>query len=255
MEEPNLVRSVHDEFFAAGAMVATTNSYAIHRDRLIAAGLNDQFENLHRTACEIACASRDAAGRGSVAGAIGPLIGSYQTGPLPHDAVELFAEVCRIQAPYVDHFLIETVSALDHVRATLEGATGHGKPVWLSVSVEDNDGTKLRSGEHLEGVMDQINDAEALLVNCGTPEAVTSALNVIKGCGKRFGAYANGFVEITQSFVQVGATVKELSARKDLTPDAYAEFAEDWAQMGATIIGGCCEVGPSHIAEIARRLT
>jgi S-methylmethionine-dependent homocysteine/selenocysteine methylase len=255
MEEPNLVRSVHDEFFAAGAMVATTNSYAIHRDRLITAGLNDQFENLHRTACEIACASRDAAGRGSVAGAIGPLIGSYQTGPLPHDAVELFAEVCRIQAPYVDHFLIETVSALDHVRATLEGATGHGKPVWLSVSVEDNDGTKLRSGEHLEGVMDQINDAEALLVNCGTPEAVTSALNVIKGCGKRFGAYANGFVEITQSFVQVGATVKELSARKDLTPDAYAEFAEDWAQMGATIIGGCCEVGPSHIAEIARRLT
>ena len=39
MEEPNLVRSVHDEFFAAGAMVATTNSYAIHRDRLITAGL------------------------------------------------------------------------------------------------------------------------------------------------------------------------------------------------------------------------
>ena len=255
MEEPNLVKSVHDAFFAAGAMVATTNSYAIHRDRLITAGLNDQFEKLHRTACEIACASRDATGRGSVAGAIGPLIGSYQTGPLPHDAVERFAEVCRIQAPYVDHFLIETVSALDHVRATLEGATGHGKPVWLSVSVDDNDGTKLRSGEHLEAVMDHITDAEALLVNCGTPEAVTVALDVIKGCGKRFGAYANGFVEITQSFVQVGATVKELSARKDLTPDTYAEFAEDWAQMGATIIGGCCEVGPSHIAEIARRLT
>ena len=255
MEEPNLVRSVHDEFFAAGAMVATTNSYAIHRDRLITAGLNVQFENLHRIACEIACESRDAIGRGSIAGAIGPLIGSYQTGPLPHDAVERFAEVCRIQAPYVDHFLIETVSSLDHVSATLEGATGHGKPVWLSVSVDDNDGTKLRSGEQLEGVMDQINDAEALLVNCGTPEAVTVALDVIKGCGKRFGAYANGFVEITQSFVQVGATVKELSARKDLTPDAYAEFAEDWAQMGATIIGGCCEVGPSHIAEIARRLT
>lgn len=255
MEEPNLVRSVHDEFFAAGAMVATTNSYAIHRDRLITAGLNEQFENLHRIACEIACESRDAIGRGSIAGAIGPLIGSYQTGPLPHDAVERFAEVCRIQAPYVDHFLIETVSALDHVSATLEGATGHGKPVWLSVSVDDNDGTKLRSGEQLEGVMDQINDAEALLINCGTPEAVTVALDVIKGCGKRFGAYANGFVEITQSFVQVGATVKELSARKDLTPDAYADFAENWAQMGATIIGGCCEVGPAHIAEIARRLT
>lgn len=255
LDEPELVRAVHDDFFAAGAMVATTNSYAIHHDRLIPAGLDDQFEPLHRAACEIACASRDAAGGGRVAGAIGPLIGSYQTGTLPKDAVKRFAEVCRIQAAYVDHFLIETVSAFDHVRATLEGASGHGKPVWLSVSVDDCDGTKLRSGEPLEGVMDLIDRVDALLVNCATPEAVTVAVDVIKGCENPFGAYANGFTEITQSFVQVGATVRELSTRTDLTPDAYAAFAEDWANMGATIIGGCCEVGPAHIAEIVRRLT
>jgi S-methylmethionine-dependent homocysteine/selenocysteine methylase len=24
--------------------------------------------------------------------------------------------------------------------------------------------------------------------------------------------------------------------------------------MGATIVGGCCETGPAHIAELARRL-
>ena len=255
LEEPELVRAVHDDFFAAGATVATTNSYAIHHDRLIPAGLDDQFEPLHRAACEIACASRDAAGVGRVAGAIGPLIGSYQTGPLPSDAVDRFAEVCRIQAPYVDHFLIETVSALDHVRATLAGACGHGKPVWLSVSVDDVDGTRLRSGEALEEVMGCIDGADALLINCATPEAVTMAVDVIKDCGKPFGAYANGFTEITQSFVKVGATVQELSARTDLTPDVYAAFAETWAQLGATIIGGCCEVGPAHIAELVHRLT
>lgn len=255
LEKPDLVRAVHDDFFAAGAVVATTNSYAIHRDRLIPAGLDDKFEQLHRAACEIACAARDAAGGGRVAGAIGPLIGSYQTGPLPQDAVERFSEICRVQAPYVDQFLIETVSALDHVCATLEAASGHGKPVWLSVSVDDYDGTKLRSGEPLESVMDCIDDADALLVNCATPEEVTTAVDVIKGCDKPFGAYANGFTEITQSFVQVGATVRELSARTDLTPDAYAAFAEGWAKMGATIIGGCCEVGPAHIAELVRRLT
>lgn len=64
-DEPALVRAVHDDFFAAGATVATTNSYAIHHDRLIPFGLDHQFEALHRTACEIACASRDAAGGGS----------------------------------------------------------------------------------------------------------------------------------------------------------------------------------------------
>ena len=238
-----------------GSVVATTNSYTIHHDRLITAGLDEQFEALHRAACEIACASREAAGGGSVAGAIGPLIGSYQTGALPQDAVERFAESCRIQAPYVDHFLIETVSALDHVRATLAGASGHGKPVWLSVSVDDYDGTKMRSGEALELVLDIIDDADALLVNCATPEAVTMAVDVIKSCEKPFGAYANGFTEITQNFVQVGATVQELSTRTDLSPEIYADFAEEWAKMGATIIGGCCEVGPAHIAEIVRRLT
>jgi len=103
-------------------------------------------------------------------------------------------------------------------------------------------------------VRECVDGADALLVNCATPEAVTMAVNVIKGCGKPFGAYANGFTEIAQSFVQVGATVQELSARTDLTPEAYADFAEDWAEMGATIIGGCCEVGPAHIAEIVRRL-
>ena len=255
LEEAEVVRAVHDDFFTAGAMVATTNTYAVHHDRLIPAGLDAQFEPLHRKACEIACASRDAAGGGRIAGAIGPLIGSYQTGPAPLDAVERIAEICRIQAPYVDHFLIETVSALDHVRVALAGARGHGRPVWLSMSVDDYDGTKLRSGEHLEGVMDCIDHADALLVNCATPEAVTAAVDVIKGCEKPFGAYANGFTGITRSFVQVGATVRELSTRTDLTPEAYAEFAEAWAEMGATIIGGCCEVGPAHIAEIVRRLT
>jgi homocysteine S-methyltransferase len=28
-----------------------------------------------------------------------------------------------------------------------------------------------------------------------------------------------------------------------------------WVDAGATIVGGCCEVGPAHIAELARRLT
>ena len=44
-----------------------------------------------------------------------------------------------------------------------------------------------------------------------------------------------------------------LEARKDLGPAAYAAFAEQWVEGGASIIGGCCEVGPAHIAELARR--
>jgi len=256
LNEPALVRAVHDDFFTAGAMMATTNTYATHHDRLIPAGLDDQFETLHRTACEVACAARDAAGGGGrVAGALGPLFGSYRNDPMPDDAVGRFEEICRIQAPFVDLFLIETASSIAQARTAVAGATGHGKPVWLSVSVNDLDGTLLRSGEPLEQVLNWTDGVDAVLVNCATPEAVTSALDVITGTDKAVGAYANGFTEIAPSFVAVDATVRALSVRHDLSPAAYAGFAEAWAKKGATIIGGCCEVGPAHIAEMVRRLT
>ena len=38
-----------------------------------------------------------------------------------------------------------------------------------------------------------------------------------------------------------------------MTPERYADIAEDWVEAGATIIGGCCEIGPAHIAELRRR--
>ena len=33
IHHPELVRAIHDDYFAAGATVATTNTYAIHHDR------------------------------------------------------------------------------------------------------------------------------------------------------------------------------------------------------------------------------
>jgi homocysteine S-methyltransferase len=71
--------------------------------------------------------------------------------------------------------------------------------------------------------------------------------------GGRFGAYANGFSGISADYVP-GSTVKALKGRTDLGPEAYADFALGWVAEGATIVGGCCEVGPAHIAELARRL-
>lgn len=174
---------------------------------------------------------------------------------MPDDAVARFDEICRIQAPFVDLFLIETASSIAQACTAVAGATGHCKPIWLSVSVNDGDGTLLRSGEALEQVLNWTDGVDALLVNCTTPEAVSTALDVIKGTDKAVGAYANGFTEIAPSFVAVDATVRALSSRHDLSPAAYAAFAEAWAKKGATIIGGCCEVGPAHIAELVRRLT
>jgi homocysteine S-methyltransferase len=94
---------------------------------------------------------------------------------------------------------------------------------------------------------------DTVLVNCSTPEAVGMAVGALAGCGLRVGAYANGFTRIDDAFLQPGATVDVLKKRKDLDPEAYAGFAADWVTKGVSIVGGCCEVGPAHIALLAKR--
>jgi S-methylmethionine-dependent homocysteine/selenocysteine methylase len=54
--------------------------------------------------------------------------------------------------------------------------------------------------------------------------------------------------------LQPGGTVDTLASRADLDPEAYAEHALAWVEQGATLVGGCCEVGPAHIAALAKRL-
>jgi homocysteine S-methyltransferase len=72
--------------------------------------------------------------------------------------------------------------------------------------------------------------------------------------GRPFGAYANGFTHLAEVFLTPAPTVDALTARQDLTPARYADFAMGWVARGATIVGGCCEVGPSHIAALAAAL-
>ncbi len=258
LDAPHLVREIHDDYFAAGAEIATANTYTLRRDRLDPAGLGERFFELHALACRMAAEARDAHGSGLVAGAAGPITQSYigDAGPPRAEAAALFDEVARAQAPYVDVLLAETVPSMARAVATVDGLEGHGKPVWMAISVMDTDGTRLRSGEPVEEILDLAvqRGVAAFLVNCSWPEAVTQALEVVSGAPMPLGAYANGFTQIPDDFKRATATVDILKARTDLSPAVYADFAARWVDLGATIVGGCCEVGPAHIAEIARRL-
>lgn len=258
IDHPGLVQAVHDDYFAAGASVATTNTYAIHRDRLVKVGIEDRLAALHDAALSEAKAACAKAGHGRIAGSIGPLVASYrpETHP-PHDeAVAKYAEVATILAPHVDLILCETVASLAHARAILEGALPTGLPVWLSVTVSDTDGARLRSGEpaaeaaRLAAAM----GAVAILANCSAPEAMPAALAAFASAGLPFGAYANGFERITEDFLKDSPTVDALHARRDLGPEAYAAHAMSWVAQGATIVGGCCETGPAHIAALSAAL-
>ncbi|MEL6264783.1 MAG: homocysteine S-methyltransferase family protein [Pseudomonadota bacterium] len=257
LDEPELVRRVHDDFFAAGAEIATVNTYAVQHDRLQTADLDDRFRDLHLTACRLACEARDAHGSGRVAGSLGPLGWSYRPdlAPPAETAARLYAEIVAIQAGHVDLFICETMASVDQARGALMGLEGTDRPVWLAVSTMEEDGTRLRSGEPVDAVLAVVDDFEpaALLVNCTAPESISNALGKLRGHGIPLGAYGNGFVRIAEDYKTNTATVSQLSTREDLSPARYADFAEDWAALGATILGGCCEIGPAHIAELRRR--
>ncbi|UWQ41184.1 homocysteine S-methyltransferase family protein [Leisingera aquaemixtae] len=258
MDRPEVVGSIHADYFAAGATIATTNTYAVLRDRLKRAGIEDHFEELLEKAAAQATAARDAHGSGRIAAALGPLIASYRPDICPpHDeAKHIYAELVSRLDPSADLFLIETVSSVEQAKGALLGCAGTDKPVWLAVSVKDDDGTRLRSGEPLAALAPLVEEfqPDAVMINCSRPEVVGSGLDIIKGFGKPFGAYANGFTRISEGFLKDAPTVDALEQRRDLGPEPYAALAMGWVAQGATIVGGCCEIGPDHIAELARQL-
>ena len=252
IDHPEVVEAIHLDYFKAGAIIATTNTYAIHRDRLAPYDAEGQFRDLHETALGIASRARDANGGGYVAGAMGPLAASYRPdlAPPADQAADRYAEIAQLQADSVDFFLLETMSSIDQARGAVMGASVPNKPVWLAVSVDDKDGTKLRSGEPLADLMEGLSDlrVDALLINCSPPEAVSQGVPILPN-NLPTGAYANGFTEISEAFAVPGQVVTDLETR-EIGLSEYADFALRWADDGATILGGCCEIGPDHIAKL-----
>ena len=258
IDHPGLVKAIHADYFAAGASVATTNTYNILHDRLVGVGLDHYYHALHLRALMEAHEARAEAGRGIIAGSMGPLGESYRPDLTPPVTVSapLYADKARIMAPHVDVILLETLSSLDLCRGALQGAQAAGRPVWLSVSVHDRDGSRLRSGEPVAALSDVIAEypTAAVLANCSMPEAMAAALGVLATFGLPFGAYANGFSEISSLPLPEDTSAPDYTHRHDLTPEKYTAFAMSWVAMGASIVGGCCEVGPAHIRHLSAAL-
>ena len=259
LENPELVGAIHSEYFRSGATIATTNTYPVLRDRLEKVGLAHKLQALWDSALKSALDSRNAYGKGRVAGSIGPLVGSYrpESCPPPEVAEVSYAEIIKALSPSVDLLLLETMSSVSQAEGALRASRGSGRPVWLAMTVNDFNGKLLRSGEDLNDLRPLLEyfEPDALLINCSRPEAVSTAVDVIKDFGYPFGAYANGFEKISKDFVETSPTVDKLEQRHDLDEKKYADFVMSWIDQGASIVGGCCEIGPSHILELSKRIS
>ena len=209
-------------------------------------------------AVDSAINARNKLGYGKVAASIGPLIASYRPDicPPPAEAEKIYDEMISHLSLKTDIILIETMCSIDQAEGALRASEKINKPVWIGFSVDDFDGSKLRSGENLKDIVSILEKftIEAVLINCSRPEVVTTAVEIVSSFNKKFGAYANAFTKISSGFLKDAPTVDALEERKDLNPENYLKFVMEWVELGASIVGGCCEVGPEHIKLIANKL-
>jgi len=276
LEGPHFVRQVHDSYVAAGAQVITTNSYAIVPFHIGEERFNDQGEALATLAGRLGREAADAATPGSVklAGSLPPVFGSYRPDLFrAEDASRILDPLVRGLSPYVDLWLAETQGSTQEARAA-RAAIGpqDQRPFWISFTLDDNDpqavalgrqAPTIRSGEHIAKAVAaalELN-AQALLFNCSHAAVMEAAIREASRAfadlpeAKRpaIGVYANAFAPHSEEeHRQANEGLSKL--RDDLEPADYVAFARRWQAAGASIVGGCCGVGPEYIAALASAL-
>ena len=269
LEGPDFVTRMHQRYVEAGADVITTNSYAVVPFHLGSARFAARGAELADLAGRLARNAVTVARRPvRVAGSLPPVCGSYRADLFrPDEARPILQVLIRGLAPHVDHWLAETLSAIEEaelVREVIDATDSVARPLWLSFTLEDESAVRgqprLRSGQPVsEAVAAAIRlRAAAVLFNCSQPEVMEDAVLVAgrvledARADLRVGVYANAFPPQPKD-----ATANDglSDIRADLTPQNYLTFAKAWHQNGASILGGCCGIGPEHIDALRRGLT
>ncbi len=264
IEAPQFVALAHAAFISAGAQVITTNSYAVVPFHIGEARFADLGHSLAALAGRLARDAAEKAGHSvTVVGSLPPVCGSYRADLFDAaNARPVLKTLIDALSPFVDHWLAETLSSTAEADLVADILGEDARPLWLSFTLDDEHGAaggvRLRSGQTVaEAVAVGIRlRAKALLFNCSQPEVMAEAVGLagqaLGGASIRLGVYANAFPP-QGAEAEANATLHPI--RADLTPQGYLAFAQAWRDAGASIIGGCCGIGPEHIAALAQAVT
>ena len=260
LEQPELVKAIHREFVDAGADVITTNTYSTVPSYLDKGGLGDRYEELTALGGRLAREVADDVDREiQVAGSIPPLSESYRSDLVPaaDEAAPIYKDVVRALRPYVDFYLCETMSTSEEARTAASAGLEHGggKPVYVAWTLNETPGKGLRSGETIEAALARLDDLDiaGYLFNCTQPEAIEVGLETLEKLTDRpLGCYPNRLNALPEGWTLDNEVV--MGVRADLSVEVYLESIDRCIRAGATIVGGCCGIGPKYIEALAERL-
>ncbi len=277
-DAPQAVAEAHAAFLRAGADVITTASYQASTEGLTAAGFDpdDGVALLRRSVALARQALETVAGPGPgpgpepgpagsgpwIAGSVGPFgamraDGSEYTGDYGDDVdlarlrefhrprLEILAEAG------VNVLAAETVPSRLEAEALVIELAALGHPSWLSLTtVIGPDGVvRTRRGEPAESAFALAAGVDSIVavgVNCTTPVGLERAIQLAANAsGKPVVAYPNsgeGWDARARAWTGPAAT--------GFGPGEL----QGWVDAGASLVGGCCRVGPELIRQVSRSL-
>ena len=271
LTRPDIIKSIHKEYIAAGADIIETNTFSANRISQAEYGCEDYadtmaFEGarLAREAADEAMAEQAGMQSGMqsgvqrkirVAGSMGPTSKSLSLSPDASDpafrlySFEQMKEAYLSQAQELlrggaDILLIETCFDALNVKAALAAAAECGyPPVMVSVSVGDRSGRTL-TGQTLEAFYTSIRHYPIIAfgLNCslGAAELMPLIEEIDRWCGCAVSCYPN-------------AGLPNEMGGYDQSPEEMASQVGQMASRGlVNIVGGCCGTTPEHIRAIAR---
>ncbi len=222
---PDLIRSLHREYFKAGARVHRTNTFTANRIRLAAHGLERNVRELNLAAVSLLRQEVERVGR--TAGSVGPLSG---TGASEDDRRRAYAEQLGALAEAgCDWLFLETFTEGAELELAARVAQGFGLPVAALATVDAQ--LRCRDGMDLGTAWAAAERAGASLIgiNCVPVTVARKALEQSAGRERRC------------AFPSPGAPGRVEP------PPAFAAAAGRLGDHGPFVLGGCCGAGPEHI--------
>ncbi|MDQ1451455.1 MAG: methionine synthase / methylenetetrahydrofolate reductase [Acidobacteriaceae bacterium] len=253
LTQPELVRSVHEEYLQAGAEIIETNTFGANSFRLHRFGLQDQARAINQAGARLA---REAvtqladkqAGSAFVAGSVGPL--GIHLEPLGKIALEearaAFADqveglIAGGPGVGVDMLIVETMPAINEAEQAIYAAKQVAPDVPLLAMVTVDEDANCLDGTPAEVAAARLAaaGADAIGCNCSTgPATVLTAIERMRGA-----------TELPLVAMPNAGMPRNVDGRNIYlcSPEYMASFARKFVRAGVQFIGGCCGTTPNHI--------
>ena len=259
LTHPGIVRAVHEDYIGAGAEVITANTFA--SSALLFNALSRDGELLKIDQAAVGIARQAATGtQVAVAGSVStmrPVVpGSDRTLKQrqwpEREARALFKrKVDNLAAAGVDLLMMEMMRDVDYSVWATEAALATGLPVWVGISAERRGDGKITGFGREDQLLDDVARALAAIkpavinIMHTSPNDTGEALDIVRRYWDGpLGTYPeSGYFKMPDwQFVDI------------IAPTELVAKSKAWKAQGVTIFGGCCGIGPDHIAALKKEL-